>query len=65
MLAELSDIGFGTVGEVVDRLAKQLPDTIPTGCVVQFRIKNIDTGHEVVYEHTKGKGVPTTQSCVV
>lgn len=56
VLAEVSDIGFATVGDVVSRLAGQLPDTIPTGCAVQFRIKNVDTDREVVYEHTKGKG---------
>ena len=56
VIAEVSDIGFGTVGEVIERLAKQFPDTIPTGCAVQFRIKNVDTDREVVYEHTKGKG---------
>lgn len=56
VLAEVSDIGFGTVGDVVNRLAEQLPETIPRGCAVQFRIRNVDTDREVVYEHTKGKG---------
>lgn len=56
ILAEVSDIGFATVGDVVSRLAEKLPETIPTGCAVQFRIKNVDTDREVVYEHTKGKG---------
>ncbi|MBD5284827.1 MAG: site-specific integrase [Bacteroides sp.] len=56
VLAEVSDVGFGTVGDVVNRLAEQLPETIPRGCAVQFRIKNVDTDREVVYERTKGKG---------
>lgn len=56
VLAELSDIGFSNVDEVIDRLARQLPDTIPDKCAVQFRIKNLDTDREVVYERTKGKG---------
>lgn len=56
VLAEVSDIGFGTVEAVIDRLAVQLPDTIPTGCAVQFRIKDVDADREAVYERTKGKG---------
>ena len=28
----------------------------PTGCAVQFRIKNVDSDREAVYERTKGKG---------
>lgn len=56
VLAEVSDIGFGTIDAVVDRLVEQLPDTIPTGCAVQFRIRNLDSDREAVYERTKGKG---------
>ncbi len=56
VLAEVSDIGFGTVDEVIARLAGQLPDTIPTGCAVQFRIKDVDADREAVYERTKEKG---------
>lgn len=56
ILAEVSDIGFDTVDEVIDRLTPRLPDTIPEGCAVQFRIKNLDTDREAVYERTKGKG---------
>ncbi len=48
VLAEVSDIGFGTVDEVIARLAGQLPDTIPTGCAVQFRIKDVDADREAV-----------------
>ena len=56
VLAEISDIGFGTVEAVITKLAMMLPDTIPTGCAVQFRIKNVDADREAVYERTKGKG---------
>ena len=56
VLAEVSDIGFHTVEEVIAALVKKLPDTIPEKCAVQFRIKNLDTDREVVYERTKGKG---------
>lgn len=56
VLAEVSDIGFGTVDEVIGRLVAQLPDTIPAGCAVQFRIKDVDADREAVYERMKGKG---------
>lgn len=56
VLAEVSDIGFGTVEDVITRLAGRLPDTVPAGCAVQFRIRNVDADREAVYERTKGKG---------
>ena len=56
VLAEVSDIGFGTIDAVISRLSADLPDTIPHGCAVQFRIKNVDSDREAVYERTKGKG---------
>lgn len=56
MLAEVSDVGFSNIDEVISRLVPQLPDTIPERCAVQFRIKNVDTDREAVYERTKGKG---------
>lgn len=56
VLAELSDIDFSNIDEIVVRLAAKLPDTIPDRCAVQFRIRNVDTDREAVYERTKGKG---------
>lgn len=56
VLAELTDIGFSNVEEVIKALAAKLPKDIATGCAVQFRIQNCDKGTEVVYERTKGKG---------
>lgn len=56
VLAEVSDIGFQTIEAVIARLSEQLPETIPTGCTVQFRIKDVDAEREAVYERTKGKG---------
>jgi integrase len=56
VLAEVSDVGFNTIDSVIDRLANQLPGTIPNGCSIQFRIKDCDSGKEAVYERTKGKG---------
>lgn len=56
VMAELTDIGFSNIEAVIKALAEKLPGTIPAGCEVQFRIKNCDSGREVVYERTKGKG---------
>ncbi len=56
VIAELTDIGFGTVDSVIQELVKQFPEDIPEGCTVHFRITNCDSQHEVVYERTKGKG---------
>lgn len=54
MLAEVSDVGFSKVDDVIARLAALLPGGIPEGCAVQFRIKNVDTGCEAVHERTMG-----------
>jgi integrase len=56
LLVELSDIGFNTVDDVIKALAVKLPSFIPNRAAVQFRIKNVDTGKEAVYDRTKGKG---------
>ena len=44
------------VMQALNRLAAKLPESIPDRCAVQFRIKNVDTEREAVYERTKGKG---------
>lgn len=56
IVGELTDIGFSNVDEVISKLVKQLPENIPVGCTVQFRLKNYDSQREVVYERSKGKG---------
>lgn len=56
VIAELTDIGFNTVDAVIKALARNFRRDIPIGCEIQFRIKNVDSGREVVYERTKGKG---------
>ena len=56
VLAELTDIGFGTVEAVIKALAEKLPKDLPDRCAVVFRITNCDSQKEVVYERTKGKG---------
>ena len=55
-LAELTDIGFNNVDEVIDKLVEQLPEDIPQRSMVMFKIENQDKNQTVVYERMKGKG---------
>ncbi len=56
VIAEVTDIGFNTVDDVIKRLAPYFPKDMPEGCAVQFRLQNCDSHKEIVYERTKGKG---------
>ena len=56
VIGEVTDIGFNTIQKVIDRLVPSFPDDIPEGGAVHFRIQNLDSGMEEVYERTKGKG---------
>ncbi|EJW98683.1 transposase, partial [gut metagenome] len=56
VMAEVTDIGFSNVDEIINRLTPMLRKDIPEGCVVQFRLLNCDSQKEAVYERSKGKG---------
>lgn len=56
VIAEVTDIGFNTIEDVIKRLVPDFPKDIPDGCAVQFRIQNCDSQKEAVYVRTKGKG---------
>ena len=56
VIAEVTDIGFSNVDEVVQRLVPKFPSTIPMRSEVTFRIKDVDTDKEGIYVRTKGKG---------
>lgn len=56
VIGEVTDIGFNTIQSVINRLVPSFPDDIPVGGAVHFRIQNLDSGAEEVYERTKGKG---------
>jgi len=55
-VAEIIDVGFNNVDEVINRLASELPTDIPVRSMVLFKIENQDKGETVVYERMKGKG---------
>lgn len=56
VIAEVTDIGFSNVDEVIKRLVPKFPSTIPMRSEVTFRIKDVDTEKEGIYVRTKGKG---------
>jgi integrase len=56
MVAELTDVGFNNVDEVINRLVTMLPTDIPERAVVLFKIVNLDKDQVVVYQKQKGKG---------
>ena len=55
-VAELTDVGFNNVDEVIARLVTMLPDDIPNRSMVMFKIVNLDKDQTVVYQRQKGKG---------
>lgn len=55
-VAELTDVGFNNVDEVIARLVSMLPKDIPNRSIVMFKIVNLDKNQTVVYQRLKGKG---------
>ncbi len=55
-VAELTDVGFNNVDEVIARLVTMLPGDIPDRSIVMFKIVNLDKNQTVVYQRQKGKG---------
>lgn len=55
-LADFEDMGFRDVDEVISALIAMLPDDIPQGSMVQFKIVNLDTDQVGMYERMKGNG---------
>lgn len=52
-LAEVEDIGFHNVDEIIARLSALLPSDIPTRSMLQFRIENRDKCQTAIYERMK------------
>lgn len=55
-VAELTDVGFNNIEEVIAKLATMLPDDIPNRSMVMFKIVNLDKNQTAVYQRQKGKG---------
>lgn len=55
-VAELQDVGFNNVDEVIAQLAAMLPEDIPDRSIVMFKIVNMDKNQTAVYQRQKGKG---------
>jgi integrase len=55
-VAELTDVGFNNVDDVIARLVAMLPADIPNRAMVMFKIVNIDKNQAAVHQRQKGKG---------
>lgn len=55
-IAEVSDVGFDSAESVSKTLAAKLPADIGDGECVKFRIQNLDSGGQVVFDYLKGNG---------
>lgn len=56
LLGEFTDIGFNNVDDVIQYLAKYVPEDVPNRSMVLFRIENTDKKQVQVYQRMKGKG---------
>lgn len=54
----VEDIGFHNVDEILTHLARFVPDDVPQGSSVMFKVENLDKNQTAIYERTKGKGNP-------
>ena len=54
-LAKILDVGFDNLPSVMSRLMKLLPETIPKRGLVTCRIKNLDSGREIVKDVIKSE----------
>lgn len=43
-ISELTDVGFNNIDEIINKLMKELPNTIPSRTMVMVKIENIDKG---------------------
>lgn len=55
-LGEVHDIGFSNKDEIIQALLKYIPEDLPKGCIVQFKVENCDKQQVAIYERQKGKG---------
>lgn len=51
-----TDIGYNNIEEVIKKLASQVPNFVPDGSKVDFRIDNLDKDEFRIYTKQKGKG---------
>lgn len=48
-VSEFTDVGFNNVDEIIDKLMKELPSTIPSRAMVLIKIENVDKGQTQTY----------------
>jgi hypothetical protein len=52
-VAEVNDIGFNNINDVIDRLSLELPEDIPYRSIILFKITNMDKDQVAVYQRRK------------
>lgn len=52
-IAEVNDIGFNNINDVIDRLTLELPEDIPYRSIILFKITNMDKDQVAVYQRRK------------
>jgi hypothetical protein len=52
-VAEVNDIGFNNINDVIDRLTLELPEDIPYRSIILFKITNMDKDQVAVYQRRK------------
>ena len=52
-VAEVNDIGFNNINDVIDRLTLELPEDIPNRSIILFKITNMDKDQVAVYQRRK------------
>ena len=48
-VSEVTDVGFNNVDEIIGKLMKELPSTIPSRAMVLIKIENVDKGQTQTY----------------
>ena len=48
-VSEFTDVGFNNVDEIIGKLMKELPSTIPSRAMVLIKIENVDKGQTQTY----------------
>ena len=48
-VSEFTDVGFNNVDEIIGKLMKELPSTVPSRAMVLIKIENVDKGQTQTY----------------
>ena len=55
VLAQVEDVGYNNVNEIINELMSRIPETIPSKTLVQIRIENKDKNETQVIQERLNK----------